>query len=137
MVRRLAPRSSMKSMEILFLTLLRYLSTLPQFHMYITSNNKKAKARGSQPPPKIFDSTADKYRSSTAPKIMGNDKARNRLVYQIRNITSVTKPVLTNITPTSAMPGMTNESFSCQKYFLITVNYDCINDKSRKKVTWT
>jgi len=44
--------------------------------------------------------------SSTEPKTSRKQNAKNKFVCQIKSITSVTKVVLTIITPTSAMPAI-------------------------------
>jgi hypothetical protein len=44
--------------------------------------------------------------TSTEPNTSRKQNAKNKFVCQIKSITSVTKVVLTIITPTSAMPAM-------------------------------
>jgi len=82
----------------------------------MTNKKKEAKAKGSQPPSVILDRTADIYTSSIVPNMTGKLRARNMLVCHINSITRVTKVVLTNMTPTSAMPEM--------KYLVILSSYD-------------
>lgn len=101
------PSSSMKSNDIFSRTSLWYFNTLPQFQMYITVRKKVANTSGSQPPSKTLERTAEKQISSINPNTSGKHKAINKLVCHIRSITSVTKEVVTNITPTSAMPAKT------------------------------